>query len=323
MQQDTNTRHRPIPVGEILEDELPELLPESDPVQIIPAERSLGPIKLRELGIIGGLSDLNNLGLLMKAEELIVAKIDIIARLRIHAISLTTNADWISHLEEGDDANNAIPYLQGSGCLKLRDPMRVEIQREQLPEITIYNHATDHEYYMVQYEGRARSLMFSPLWHQVSGIRVSKDPFFTKAGSIEANPGDVIKAAATNLTGGAIRKVLGLERPDWEWLRKAGLDIKRIQSRAIKRRSRGAARGPANQARAMETLTKPMLAIKLKKDEPTPERFLFLKEQIKSMGADFNPDGSYRWFLDDNEATRKLISNLDLIGVTEELTPHA
>jgi len=73
----------------------------------------------------------------------------------------------------------------------------------------------------------------------------------------------------------------------------------------------------------METLTKPMLAIKLKKDEPTPERFLFLKEQIKSMGADFNPDGSYRWFLDDNEATRKLISNLDLIGVTEELTPHA
>jgi len=285
------------------------------PSGIVPA----GPIKLREVGIKGGISDLPTLDQLRKAHELVKEKINMIQDLRIHAISLTTRYDWTVHKRDSDAPEDVSPYLTGAGALKLRDPMRVDLQRSETPEIIIYNQGTQKEFWGAYFHGRARCLMFSPLWHQVTGARFSNEGFFTKGGKIEPCPGDVVKAAATNWAGGAIRKAIGLEQPEWGWLEVAGLDVAWIKNKAIGFQDNKYA-GARKQQQAAEDfkIERPTLAVKLDKDM---EGFEQKKSALKAAGAWWNKDGSYRWLLEDNPSARRLISNLDLIGVTEELVP--
>lgn len=286
------------------------------PSGLVPA----GPISLREVGITGGVSDLPTLNQLTKAFELVKAKIKMIHDLRLFAVKLTTKYDWTVHKLESDDAEAVAPYLMAAGALKLRDPMRVDLQRAETPEIVLYNQGTPKEYWGAYFHGRARCLMFSPLWHQVTGARFSNEGFFTKGGKIEANPGDVVKAASTNWTGSAIRKVVGLEQPAWEWLEAAGLDVEWIKGRSVgfkDNRSAGARKQQRTQEEA--TFAKPMLLIKLDKNM---DGFEQKKNAVRAAGARFNLDGSFRWFLEDNPSARKLISNLDLIGLTEEMAPN-
>jgi len=301
--------------NEPLEPEVAEVLIDT-PHGIVPA----GPITLREVGITGGVSDLPTLSQLTRAHELVKAKINMIHDLRLHAISLTTRHDWTVHKRESDSPEDVAPYLSGAGALKLRDPMRVDLERSDTSEIVIYHQGTPKEYWGAFFHGRARCLMFSPLWHQVDGSRFSNEGFFTKGGKIEACPGDVVKAAATNWAGGAIRKVIGLEQPEWDWLEKAGLDVAWIKGKAIGfRDGRHAGEKKQQRHQAEATVSVPTLAIKLEKDMDGFER---KKSAISAAGGQFNLDGSYRWFLEDGPGARSLISNLDLIGVTEELKPN-
>ena len=287
------------------------------PTGIVP----VGPIKLREVGITGGVSDLPTLAQLAKAHELVKAKISMIHDLRIHAISLTTRYDWTVHKRESDQPEDVSPYLTGAGALKLRDPMRVDMERTMRPEFIVYHRGTPKEYWGAYFHGRARCLMFSPLWHQVSGARFSNEGFFTKGGQIEPCPGDVVKAAATNWAGGAIRKAIGLEQPEWDWLERGGLDTDWIKAKAIGFKD-GRHAGARKQERAQKEfhLAVDTLAVSLDKKM---EGFEKKKNAIRAAGGQFNLDGSFRWFLEDGPSARTLLSNLDVIGLTEELKPHA
>ncbi len=316
MAQKANDHVDPDPEVVEAEPEVAEVVIDS-PAGIIP----VGPIRLRDVGITGGVSDLPTLNQLKQAHELVKAKIDMIHDLRLHAISLTTRHDWTVHKRDSDSADDASPYLTGAGALKLRDPMRVDLERSERAQIVIYHEGEPEEYWGAFFYGRARCLMFSPLWHQVDGCRFSNEGFFTKGGQVEACPGDVVKAAATNWAGGAIRKAVGLEQPDWQWLEKAGLDVAWIKGKAIgfkNGRHAGAKKQQRHQAET--TVTVPTLAIKLEKDMDGFEK---KKSAISAAGGRFNLDGTFHWWLEDNDSARRLVSNLDLIGVTKELKPHA
>ena len=313
------------PDGDKLEDlEVIESKPEPVEAEVVIDTPSgivpMGPVKLRDVGITGGITDLATLDQMRKAHEVIKEQIILIHDLRIHAISLTTRYDWTVHKRDSDAPEDVAPYLDGSGALKLRTPLGIELQRTVQAEIVIYQQGTPDEYWGAYFYGRARCLMFSRLWHQVTGGRFSNEGFFKKAGQVEPRPGTVIKAAEKNWAGRAIRQSIGLEQPEWEWLEKAGLDVPWIKGKAIGFKD-GRHAGPGKQQRATKeaTITRDTLAIKLDK---RMDGFEAKKNAISAAGGQFNLDGTFHWWLEDNPSARSLISNFDLIGVTKELKPN-
>jgi len=147
---------------------------------------------------------------IMAAVERFLARIEAFNRIKMAALAATNRHDWVAHAESDDP--DVAPYLQESGCEKLMQMFGVEIERDGGAKLT---YADDQSFEFV-YEGRARALVLSEIWYPVVGSRWSGDGFFTKGGKIRPDPGDVRKAALTNLFNRAIKTVLGLRNLTWD-----------------------------------------------------------------------------------------------------------
>lgn len=283
--------------------------------------------KAGDVGIHGGLAEMPTPAMVKRGAELIVAQMEAMHVVRIAALRCTSESDWTAHGLKGDPPSEWKPYLMGCGCLKLYVPLKILFNRDPQPQFVIYNEGKQSEFYAVFFYGTAIALNLSSDIHvEAIGTRTSKDPFFTKRGKIEADPGNVVKAAATNWAGNAVRKVAGLEAPPWKLLEEAGLDVKLIQKRAgvtgAGQMQGDAAVARGQQSRAAASIDRPMLAVDIGYF-PNDPKWNERKQALKAAGARFKVDNvTDKWFLDDTPTTRSFISKMNLIGQTDEVKPN-
>jgi hypothetical protein len=299
----------------------------TSPGGIIPLPPRM-PEKGGEVGVYGGLAEMPTAAMVKRAADVIEAQMEAAHRVRISAIRCTSENDWTAFGESGDPPEEWKPYLMGTGCTKIKVPLKIVFNRDVEPLIAVYNEGKNTEFYAVFFYGDAIALNLSNAVRvQAVGCRTSKDGFFTKGGRIQADPGNIIKSAVTNWEGNAVRKASGLENPPWRWLEEAGLDIKRIQKKAGAAGA-GQMRGGGNVSRSRQTRAAKALEGKLLVVDigyhPNDDTWLKRKNALKAAGARFKLDDvTDKWFLDDTSTTRSLISKLDLIGQTEELNSNA
>jgi hypothetical protein len=132
-------------------------------------------------------------------------------RLKAALLSMTNNYDWYSMAAEGEP--DGLPYLAETGATKVMHAFGIQIvhdggTKEPNPE-------GGYEYV---FHGRVRALAFSEAWFPVVGSRWSDDGFFTQGGRKRADPGDVRKAAMTNLYNRAIKLATGIKSLTWDEL---------------------------------------------------------------------------------------------------------
>ena len=234
------------------------------------------------------------------------------------ALRMTTENDWICHDAGGGDL---WPYLMDSGCQKIEKVFPIDFMGEPIPERILYpitdSDGNRRDAYQFRVAGAGRCPAYGAAWQYTMGSAWSEDPFLTKGGKKIPDPGDVEKKCRTNFHGNVIRKVFGLERAEWAKMKAAGLDIDRIRKSGAVDVS-GGARGAQRRGEkaAANKWTGPALAVTL---DPNMPRFLECKEALKRAGAQWSPDSSNRWFLQPTTDAKRLISQLDLIGQTQEL----
>jgi len=156
--------------------------------------------------------------------EEIQARVTATKMLKAAMLSMTSPLDWVGQERRLPDGRTEyVPYLQGSGAIKLFHPFGIEV-RIKPGRVVAYDDGT----YEVVFEGAVRAAALGPNWLPVVGSRWSGDPFFGSRGE-KADPGDVRKAALTNWYQNAMMAILGLENMTWEELRAAGINPDQVR----------------------------------------------------------------------------------------------
>lgn len=140
-----------------------------------------------------------------------IARAEGTKRLKAALLSMTNRFDWYSHRAEGEP--DGVPYLAETGATKVMHAFGIQVVTDKGEKVP--NPEGGYEYV---YTGRVRALAFSDAWFPVVGSRWSEDGFFTKGGKQRADPGDVRKAAMTNLYNRAIKLATGIKSITWEEL---------------------------------------------------------------------------------------------------------
>jgi hypothetical protein len=147
-----------------------------------------------------------------KAVDTAIARAEGSKRLKAALLSMTNRFDWYSMRAEGEP--DGMPYLAETGATKVMHAFGIQVVTD---EGRMVPNEIDGGYEFV-YTGRVRALAFSDAWFPVVGSRWSEDGFFTKGGTKRADPGDVRKAAMTNLYNRAIKLATGIKSITWEEL---------------------------------------------------------------------------------------------------------
>lgn len=179
----------------------------------------------------GGLLDANTdniLYLAQKAEQYI----DAMNRIMDAALKITSELDWV--LIGGK------PYLQESGTTKVARLFGISIQLIGNPTVT----CDADGYKTFTYKAR---FMLKDQFIECEGSRSMKDDFFAKQGKDkplkkpdEIDERDVKMAAYTNCLNNGIKRLIpNLRNIDVATLKKAGLDVGKIQGYTFKTGSKG------------------------------------------------------------------------------------
>jgi len=158
------------------------------------------------------------------------------------ALRLTVEGDWSNQ--------NGKPYLEATGCEKVKTPFGVDWYGLEL---------TKHDrgdYYFIQIKGRTRCRLLGGVEIEVMGTRASNDKFFCMRGGVllpmeEVDEPDVMKSALSNFIVNAVTRSIGLRGLTWEQLEAAGLKKEKICAVEYKKRKENKApeekaKGPAN-----------------------------------------------------------------------------
>jgi hypothetical protein len=146
-----------------------------------------------------------------QAVENLLHRVDATRRLKAALLSMTNRYDWYAMRAEGEPDGK--PYLAETGATKVMHTFGIQIchdgGKQEKQEDGTYEYV---------YTGRVRALAFSEAWFPVVGSRWSGDGFFSKGGRTRVDPGDVRKAAMTNLYNRAIKLATGIKALTWEEL---------------------------------------------------------------------------------------------------------
>jgi len=251
-------------------------------------------------------------GLAAAADEKTVARMvaEIQARvaatkmLKAAMLSMTSPLDWVGQERRLPDGRTEyVPYLQGSGAIKLFHPFAVEV-RIKPGRVVTYDDGT----YEVVFEGAVRAAALGPNWLPVVGSRWSGDPFFGRHGE-KADPGDVRKAALTNWYQNAMMAILGLENMTWEELRAAGINPDQVRRVTWKTRHQQSQQHD-HDATASKAPAGEYLAVDIPyKDEEN-------KARLKRLGAKWGPASGFGdakvWVLPATEEIRAKLAEYKL-----------
>lgn len=252
-------------------------------------------------------------------EETLELRLRVLHLLRLAAIRCTKIGDWMAFATEGEVL---APYVKRTGIDRIVAIYQVQFEPEGPFERDFtrrFNDGSEAVAYEVFYSGWATCAAVG--WQAIyaTGSRDSFDEFFTRGGSRTAHPGNLREAAFTRWYGKVTRKLFGLDNLTWEDLSEAGLDPNVIKRKAIAVDGKAPDANRRARKQQNEEIREPMFAITL---QPGSPRFHENKDAIKRRGGRFNIDGSNRWFLPLTTDNKSWISNVDLIGVTDEVQPE-
>lgn len=141
----------------------------------------------------------------------LVHRVEATRRLKGAMLSMTNRFDWYSMAAEGEP--DGMPYLAESGSTKVMHAFGIQITHDGGVQTVVQEGG-----YEFVFTGQVRALAFSDAWFPVVGSRWSDDGFFTQGGKKRADPGDVRKAAMTNLYNRAIKLACGIKSLTWDEL---------------------------------------------------------------------------------------------------------
>jgi hypothetical protein len=220
-------------------------------VEIVDAEPVEDPIT-EQTDIINvadqSLSNLASQEAIDNAVSNAIARAEASKRLKAALLSMTNRFDWYSMRAEGEPDGK--PYLAETGATKVMHAFGIQVVTDEGQHVP--NTEGGFEYV---YTGRVRALAFSDAWFPVVGSRWSEDGFFTKGGKNRADPGDVRKAAMTNLYNRAIKLATGIKSITWEEL-EAIPQFKDIRKNCVKIGFTGGAGGASAPAGTIADLQK-------------------------------------------------------------------
>ena len=221
-------------------------------------------------------------------------------RLKAAMLSMTSPVDWVAQRKENGEE---VPYLQGSGVLKLFNAFGVEVDVDPHAQVIEYP-GGDFE---VVFSGRVRAQALGDSWLFITGSRWSGDGFFTRGGKVQPDPGDVRKAALTNWYQNALTAVLGLENLTWEELADANIDQKKV-TRIEYQKGKYSGKTGDGGAPTADT-NAPSFRVTIK---PGAEHFDTLRKQLKeNLHAHWEPD-SKSWRVLDTPDNRIAVKELGL-----------
>ena len=241
----------------------------------------------------------------------IQARVAATKMLKAAMLSMTSPLDWVGQERRLPDGRTEyVPYLQGSGAIKLFHPFGVEV-RIKPGRVVTYDDGT----YEVVFEGAVRAAALGPNWLPVVGSRWSGDPFFARHEE-KADPGDVRKAALTNWYQNAMMAILGLENMTWEELRAAGINPDQVRRVTWKTRHQQSQQHDHNAA-ASKAPPGEYLAVDIPyKDEEN-------KARLKRLGAKWGPASGFGdakvWVLPATDEIRAKLAEYKLAATPLEV----
>lgn len=167
------------------------------------------------------------------------------AALRQAALGFTTHNDWIFHEVEGE----LIPYLEETGSEKLMHAFGIELEIDKVVLEDYREQSGESDDFEVVTYGRVRAQVFSSVWYPVVGSRWAGDGFFSRAGQIRVDPGDVRKASYASVYNRGIKKVLGLRGVTKEDLdRVPSINVSKIRTVSHREKRPGGPNGDGGKA---------------------------------------------------------------------------
>lgn len=138
-------------------------------------------------------------------------RVEAINRIKKAALAVTNGQDWTDQ--------SGKPYLQVSGAEKVARLFGISWRIDQ-PMLEV----DDDRHFSYTYKGY---FSMGSAEIEVIGTRSSKDPFFSRGGTIpptEIDRNDVKKAALTNCIGNGITRFLGIRNLSWDDLKGSSIN---------------------------------------------------------------------------------------------------